>query len=128
MGISSVKIIGINLIILLFCLSLSACSIQERTTLGEARSEWDFDHKLQFYKTQFDNNHYQLEVISSNSDSFYRMSAFLLRNSYLICGQYGYTLTIVKGVESVDQKYAMPNLIKSNLVATLQCPLSIKQD
>lgn len=100
---------------------LAACAAPE-VPLGEAESEWDFDHKLQFKKTKFDDNHYQLEVITAKKLNFQRMSAFLLRRSYLICGGYGYTLTMVKGVESVDYKRSSPNKIRGNLVAKIECP------
>ncbi|MEI6893512.1 MAG: hypothetical protein V5789_02535 [Colwellia sp.] len=103
---------------------LSSCATADKVVLGQAKSEWDFDHELQFKKTQFDDNHYTLEVITRRNVSFERMSAFLLRRSYLICGGYGYQLTLIKGVESFDTKRASPNLIMANLTAKLECPAS----
>jgi hypothetical protein len=101
---------------------LAACeTTPDATMLGEAKSSWDFDHKLQYKKTQFDDTHYQLEVITNNKVGFERMSGFLLRRSYLICGGYSYSLTFIKGVESFDFKRQSPNLIRSNLVAKLDC-------
>jgi len=126
MRILNVNPIRKNTIIILSSLWLSSCALPETVQLGEPNSEWDFDHQLQFNKTQFDDTHYQLEVISHNVN-FYQMSAFLLRRSYLICGEYGYQLTIIKGVESFDQKRMMPNLITSNLVAKLECPSNSNQ-
>lgn len=112
----------------LFCIIsiifISACSSQEEIPLGEVESAWDFDHKLQFHKTKLDKNHYRLEVITSKKAKFSRLSAFLLRKSYLICGGYGFTLTPVKGIESVDYKRASPNLIRANLVANIECPIA----
>lgn len=110
-----VTVLSINL--LFACVSASK---QNRTV--EENSAWDFDHQLQYKKVQLDNGHYQLEVITSNKINFERMSAFLLRQSYLICRQYGYSLTMVKGVERFDFSRQSPNLIRTNLVAKLACP------
>jgi len=108
----------------LLCVSLlAACAGPSQVVLGKAQSEWDFDHKLQFKRTQFDDSHYQLEVISNNKVNFERLSAFLLRRSYLICGSYGYKLELIKGVESFDFPRASPNLIMPNLTAKLECPI-----
>jgi len=104
-------------------LFLSACASPELTVIGQAKSEWDFDHNLQFKKTKFDDKHYRLEVIANNKTRFERLSAFLLRRSYLICGGHGFKLTLIKGVESFDFKKQSPNLIKSNLTAELECPI-----
>lgn len=90
--------------------------------------QWDFDHQVQFIQTELAVNRYQLEIIQNNKVKFQQLSALLLRKSYLICGRYDYTLTIIKGIESFDHKRASPNLIRSNLVATLACPLTIKQN
>jgi len=89
--------------------------------------QWDFDHQVQFIQTEVAVNYYQLEIIQNNKVKFQQLSALLLRKSYSICGRYGYKLTMIKGVESVDYKKASPNLIRSNLVATLECPLDIKK-
>jgi hypothetical protein len=105
--------------------SLVACAGPSQVVLGEAQTEWDFDHQVQFKKTQFDNDHYQLEVIPNSNVSFERLSAFLLRRSYLICGAYGYKLELITGVESFDYPRASPNFIMPNLTAKLEC--AIKQ-
>ncbi|HBY86993.1 MAG TPA: hypothetical protein DEO86_14090 [Colwellia sp.] len=110
---------------LLLCVSLlGACAGPSQVVLGQAQSEWDFDHKLQFKRTQFDDNHYQLEVIPNNKVNFERLSAFLLRRAYLICGTYGYKLELIKGVESFDYPRASPNLIMPNLTAKLECAIT----
>ena len=86
--------------------------------------QWDFDHNVQFKQTQLNHHNFQLEVIANNTVKFNHLSAFLLRRSYVICGEYGYKLKMIKGVESIDYQRASPNLIKSNLVARLECPTS----
>ena len=104
-------------------LLLSACVSPREKVFGQAKSAWDFDHQVQFKKIMFDNNHYQLEIITNNRVKFQQLSAFLLRKSYLICGSYGYTLTLIKGVESFDAKRESPNRIIPNLTAKLECPM-----
>jgi len=110
-----------SLVLLIFL--LSSCAGPTQAVLGQAQTEWDFDHQLQFKRTQFDDNHYQLEVIPNNKVNFERLSAFLLRRGYLICGTYGYKLELIKGVESFDFPRASPNLIMANLTAKLECPI-----
>ena len=105
------------------CFSLlTACAAPSPMVVGQVQSDWDFDHKLQFKTTKFADNHYQLEVIANNKQGFERLSAFLLRQGYTICGSYGYTLELIAGVESFDYPLASPNLIRSNLTAKLACP------
>jgi len=87
-------------------------------------NEWDFDHQVQYKKTKLSANIYQIEIVSGNSANFDKLSAFLLRQSYLICGQYGYKLEILKGVESFDHSRASPNLIMPNLTAKLECAIN----
>lgn len=100
---------------------LSACAGPTVLENGQTKSEWDFDHHLQFKKTKFDDNNYQLEIIPNNKVSFERLSAFLLRRGYLICGQYSYKLELLTGVESFDYPRASPNFIMPNLTAKLEC-------
>lgn len=101
--------------------SLTACAnLTGQESLNSP--QWDFDHQVQFRQTELENNSFQLELIQNNKVDFKQLSALLLRRSYLICGSYGYKITVLKGVESVDYKRASPNLIRSNLVAKLECP------
>jgi len=103
---------------------LSGCAGPSVLENGQTKSEWDFDHHVQFKKTKFDEHNYQLEVIPNNKVSFERLSAFLLRRGYLICGTYGYKLELITGVESFDYPRASPNLIMPNLTAKLECPIT----
>jgi uncharacterized protein involved in propanediol utilization len=101
----------------------SGCASQSADIpLGQAQSAWDFDHKVQYKKTKLDENTYQLEVIPNDKVNFERLSVFLLRRSYLICGGYGYKLELIKGVESFDHFKASPNMIMPNLTAKIECP------
>jgi hypothetical protein len=111
------------------CLLLSACTIDPNANpKGVIGSQWDFDHELQYKKTQLSDSSYQLEVIPNQKVSFERLSAFLLRRGYLICGQYGYKLELITGVESFDFPRASPNLIMPSLKAKLECPIKINRD
>jgi len=123
-GLLSKKIFQGGVIALLLCTIASCTTHESNQVLGQAQSEWDFDHKLQFKKTKFDENHYQLEVIPNSKVSFERLSAFLLRRGYLICGTYGYKLEMITGVESFDYPRASPNFIMPNLTAKLECPIA----
>jgi len=113
----SLTVIGFTLLI--------GCAAPSPMVVGQVQSDWDFDHELQFKTTKFADNYYQLEVIANNKNGFQRLSAFLLRQSYSICGTYGYKLELITGVESFDYPRASPNLIRSNLTAKLECPSKV---
>ncbi len=105
------------------CLLLSACTNDPNANPQSAMgAQWDFDHELQYKQTKLSDSSYQLEVIPNQKVNFERLSAFLLRRGYLICGQYGYKLALITGVESFDFLRASPNLIMANLTAKLECP------
>jgi len=121
---SLMKKILISIILVVVAVLLSGCATQaNETPLGQAKSEWDFDHHLQFKETKFDDNNYQLEIIPNNKVSFERLSAFLLRRGYQVCGTYGFKLELITGVESFDYPHASPNLIMPNLTAKLECAI-----
>mgnify|MGYP006939814707 CR=1 FL=1 len=109
--------------IILVCCVLTSCANEPSVNpkLTES-SQWDFDHQLQYKQTRLSVSTYQLNVLSSNKVSFERQSAFLLRRAYIICGNYGYQLELLKGIESFDHQRASPNLILANLTAKLDCP------
>ena len=118
------KLFFITFKALLMVFFISGCSIKASdTSLEQVQSHWDFDHNVQFKKNKFDEFNYQIEVISNDKVSFERLSAFLLRRGYLICGSYGYKLELITGVESFDHFRASPNMITPNLKAKLECPV-----
>jgi len=111
--------------LVVICLFLVSCANEPNANPKLATgSQWDFDHQLQYKQYKLSENTYQLEVINNNSVNFDRLSAFLLRRGYVICGQYGYKFEVLKGVEGFDHLRASPNLIMSNLTAKLECPIS----
>ena len=123
MNILSTKIICRVIVFTGLIVVLSACASSNVMENGEAISAWDFDHEVHFLYTKIDEHNHQLSVVPSNKVSFGRLSAFLMRKSYLICGSYGYKVEILNGVESFDHNRASPNLIMPNLTANLECPV-----
>jgi len=102
---------------------MACANLNTKDRYDNGNAQWDFDHHVQFKKTKYDDNNYQLEVIPNNKVSFERLSAFLLRRGYLICGSYGYKLELITGVKSFDYPRASPNLIMPNLTAKLECAI-----
>lgn len=84
-------------------------------------TQWDFDHNVRFIKTDLTENTFQLELIPNIRGNFEQLSAFLIRESYKICGRYQYKIEIIQGVEGFDDKKAMPNYIPSSLIANIEC-------
>ena len=115
------KIINV-VIVLLFCITLSACStLDTKKTSKRGTTQWDFDHGLQFRQVKITTNHYQLEIIPNNKVNFERLATFLLRKSYSLCGGYHYKIEMVRGIEGFDDKRAMPNYIFPSLIAKIEC-------
>jgi len=85
-------------------------------------SEYDFDHKVHYKQHKLDENSYRIEVIANSKIRFQRLSVFLLRHAYKVCGEYGYTLEILNGVEQIDDRQISPSYIQPNLSAKLICP------
>ena len=109
---------------LLLSLSLSACAnLKTPTAHNNGATQWDFDHGVQYRQTNLARKHYQLEVIPNKKVSFDRLSVFLLRKSYRLCGNYHYKLELIQGIEGFDDKHAMPNYIFPSLIAKIECNL-----
>jgi len=99
-------------------LILSSCTNLNKTN---SNSQWDFDHNLQYKETKLDENKYFLEIIPKNDTYFSQLATFLMRRSYQLCGQYGYTLEVLKGIEGFNDRAGLPNLIQSSLSANVEC-------
>lgn len=120
-GALMLKIINM-VIILLFCLTLSACSsVDTKKSFNGGAAQWDFDHNVQFRQKKLSPNHYQLEIIPNKKVNFERLAVFLLRKSHEICGSYHYKIEIVQGIEGFDDRRVMPNYITPSLIAKLEC-------
>jgi hypothetical protein len=98
---------------------LSACSSVETPN---GASQWDFDHKIQYKKTQLSDNKYHLQVIPKLDTHFSKLATFMMRESYSICGTYGFKIEVLKGIEKVTDRQSFPNLIMPSLSANIECP------
>ena len=105
-------------ILILAVALLSACASSNN---ANNNSQWDFDHNLQFRETKLTDNKYHLEIIPKNDTYFSQLATFLMRRSYQICGQYGYTLEVLQGIEGFNDREGLPNLIQSSLHANVEC-------
>jgi len=107
--------------IVILSISLSACS---NISPENGASQWDFDHNIQFKQTKLSENKYHLQVIPKSDTHFSKLATFMMRRSYEICGSYGFTIEVLKGVERVNDRLSFPNLIMPSLAANIQCPIS----
>ncbi|MGL1958673.1 MAG: hypothetical protein OCD00_15305 [Colwellia sp.] len=114
---TKIKVVPLFLIFLsIFLISACAKNIAVNKNL-----QWDFDHQLQYKQTQLSKHKYLLEIIPNNKVNFERLSAFLLRHSYNLCQSYGYTIKLIKGIESFDDTFTSINLIFPSLTAKVEC-------
>ncbi len=100
-------------------LLLSGCSNIEPKN---GASQWDFDHSVQFKQTKLSENKYHLQVSPKSDTHFNKLATFMMRRSYDICGTYGFTIEVLKGVEKFTDRQSFPNLIMPSLSANIECP------
>ena len=98
---------------------LSGCSNIEQQN---GTSQWDFDHNVQFKQTELSENKYHLQVWSKSDTHFSQLATFMMRRSYEICGTYGFTIEVLKGIERFTERQSIPNLIMPSLSANIKCP------
>ena len=91
-------------------------------TVSTNKSEWDFDHEVRFEQKKLAENKYHLVVISNDKTHFSRLATFLVRKSMNLCNQYGFKIEILSGVEGVDDRRGLPNMIMPSLAANVECP------
>jgi hypothetical protein len=108
-----------SLTLAITCLSLSACS---NIDSKNGAPQWDFDHNIQFEQTKLSENKYHLQVNPKSDTHFAELATFMMRQSYEICGTYGYTIEVLTGVERFDDRTFSPNLIMPSLSANIECP------
>jgi hypothetical protein len=101
------------------CFALSACS---NIDTENGAPQWDFDHNIQFEQTKLSENKYHLQVNPKSDTHFGELATFMMRQSYEICGSYGYTIEVLRGVERFDDRKFSPNLIMPSLSANIECP------
>ena len=105
---------------------LSSCT--QNFATKSIPSQWDFDHHVKFVKTESSQNTFQLKIIPNINDNFEIISAFLLRESYKICGHYNYTIKVLQGIQGYDDKRTMPNYIPPSLIANIECLIVTKSE
>lgn len=108
------RILGM-IIVLVTVVGCSSFSLKSKDV------NWDFDHGVKFSQMQVTADTYKLIVMSNNKTHFSRLSTFLLRQSYKICGHYGFTLEMLSGIEMIDERRISPSYIQPNLTANLSC-------
>lgn len=107
------------LAVIIVSVALSACSNIET---AKGHSQWDFDHNIQFQQTKTSENKYYLQVIPKSDTHFSKLATFMMRRSYEICGTYGFTIEVLKGIEKFTDRQSFPNLIMASLSANIECP------
>ena len=105
--------------LIIMCFTLAACSNIETES---GASQWDFDHNIQFKQTKLSENKYHLQVIPKSDSHFSKLATFMMRRSYEICGSYGFTIEVLKGIERFNDRLSFPNLIMPSLSANIECP------
>ncbi len=83
--------------------------------------QWDFDHSVQYRQTKLSENSYNLVIVPKVKTHFNRLATFLLRHSKDICGDYGYKIEVLDGVQGFHDIEGSPNLILSSLSANIEC-------
>jgi hypothetical protein len=106
------------LIVASTCFALSACSNIETENTA---SQWDFDHNIQFQQKKTSKNKYHLTVNPKSDTHFSILATFMMRRSYQICGTYGFTIEVLKGIEKFTDRQSFPNLIMPSLSANITC-------
>ena len=106
-----------------FCMmSALTLSIQASAQHQEGQFETDFDHRVQFKLVKQTDKQYYLEVARLGGVSFERMNLFTTRKAKQICGDMGYSIKYLDGVESFDDRNAKPNYIFPSLTVEINCP------
>jgi hypothetical protein len=103
----------------ILCVALSACS---NIDTENGASQWDFDHNIQFKQIKLSEYKFHLQIIPKSDTHFSKLAAFMMRRSYNICGTYGFTIEVLKGIEKFTDRQSFPNLIMPSLSANIECP------
>jgi len=103
-------------VILLFSVTIGC------TQINQTRSDFDFDHQVQFKQQLSDEGIYHVKVISTSKTSFEQLASFIFRHAYKLCGSYGFTMEVINGVEGFDDKRISPSYIQPSLSIKLNCP------
>jgi len=113
-----------KLILIIFTLFISGCAqitgLESVTSDGKS---WDFDHQVQYDQYKINDNEYTLLIRSTNRTRFSMLSAFLVRQSFLLCEGYGYKIEVLEGVETYNDEKYIKNYIPASLKAKIECSI-----
>ncbi len=104
--------IGSILIMMLFC----------RYVMANITKNYDFDHNVHYSQEDLGNGQYNITIISNDKTPFNQQTAFIFRHAYKVCQRYGFTMSLLKGVEGFDVARISPNFIQPSLTVQLKCP------
>lgn len=100
--------------------TLAACH-HTPTPMGKPEKLYDFDHKVHYEQTKFNDNHYFLSVRSDDYAHFTKQSVFLLRHSEKLCQGMNAQLTLQKGVQDFERLPTHPRAYQPDLQAEVKC-------
>ncbi|CAH9066599.1 hypothetical protein PSECIP111854_03922 [Pseudoalteromonas sp. CIP111854] len=109
-----------QLIIVAMSSMLIACQ-QTPIIIGQSEKLYDFDHKVHYEQTKYNNDHYLLKIKSDNYEHFLQQSVFLLRHSIKLCQGQAPQLTLLKGVQRFEKLPTTPRPFQSDLGVDVKC-------
>ncbi|CAM4289661.1 hypothetical protein [Pseudoalteromonas byunsanensis] len=109
-----------SILIVSSILLLSACQ-HTKTEQGKPEKHYDFDHKVHYEQTQYNNAHYLLQIKSDNYRHFLQQSVFLLRHSKRLCQGSTAQITLQQGVQSLEKLPTSPRPYQPDLIAEVRC-------
>ncbi len=92
--------------------------------LAKTTRNYDFDHKVHYSQKDLGKGQYIITITSNHETPFEQQATFIMRFAYKLCQRYGFTLTMMQGVEGFDDKKVSPNYIQPALTVQLTCPSS----
>jgi hypothetical protein len=99
---------------------LSGCThLPER--LGEPQKLYDFEHKVHYTKVKINNEHFTLQIKSTEYAFFEKHSGFLLRQSKRLCLDKYPQITIKQGIIKYQALPTKPEPYKPDLFAIIKC-------
>lgn len=108
--------------LLCFIFIAGCAQITNNEGFAEGKS-WDFDHQVQFDQHQTADNTYFIRVRSTERTRFDSLATFLVRQSFNICGSYGFKIEVLDGVETYNDEKYITSYITSSLEANVECPV-----
>ncbi len=107
-----------NILLVIVSLLILGCSYSPQK---HQTHSWDFDHHVQFKQLRLKDGRYHLLIIANNKTAFSQLSSFTFRQAYKLCGQYGFKIEVLDGVEQVDSRRVSPSYIEPSLSVNISC-------